>query len=249
MQSLREDVFNYVKSRYGSDIEYPWRRFPDYAVFRHKDNRKLYGIIGGISRKKLGLKGDDSVDVINLKTDGPQLADMLRQREGFFAAYHMTGRQWISIMLDGTVPIEEIFDFIDISYEETASSSVKKAVRPPKEWIIPSNPKYYDSVHAFDRTDEINWKQGRGIRKGDTVYMYIGAPVSAVLYKCVVIETDIPYHFQRKELAITSLMRIRLQRRYDPDLFPFERLKQEFDIFAVRGPRGIPDFLSRALNS
>ena len=49
--SLREDIFNYVKRKFGSDTEYPWMRFPDYAVFRHKDNRKLYGIIGGVSRK------------------------------------------------------------------------------------------------------------------------------------------------------------------------------------------------------
>ena len=54
----------------------------------------------------------------------------------------------------------------------------------PKEWIIPSNPKYFDIVHAFDHVDEINWKQGAGIKKGDTVFMYVGAPVSAVLYKC-----------------------------------------------------------------
>lgn len=94
----------YVKRKYGSDIEYPWRRIPDYAVFRHKDNRKLYGIIGGVSRKKLGLKGDGSEDVISLKTDSPQLADMLRCRDGFSPAYHMTGRQWISILLDGLSP-------------------------------------------------------------------------------------------------------------------------------------------------
>lgn len=79
--------------------------------------------------------------------------------------------------------------------------------------------------------------------------MYIGAPVSAVLYKCVVTETDIPYHFQRKELTITSLMRIKLLKKYDPEEFTFDRLKNEFDIFAVRGPRGIPDSLSKALNA
>ena len=95
----------------------------------------------------------------------------------------------------------------------------------------------------------INWKQGRGIREGDTVYMYVGAPVSVVLYKCVVTEIDIPWRSMRKELTINSLMRIRLQKRYDPDLFPFERLKQKFDIFAVRGPRGIPKSLSKALNA
>lgn len=120
--------------------------------------------------------------------------------------------------------------------------------RPPKDWIIPSNPKYYDIVHAFDDTNEIDWKQGAGIQKGDTVYLYVGAPVSAVLYKCLVIETDIPYEYQNKNLTITALMKIRLEQKYQPDRFTFERLKKEFGIYAVRGPRGITDSLRSALS-
>ena len=103
-------------------------------------------------------------------------------------------------------------------------------------------------VHAFDDTDEIDWKQGTGIQKGDTVYLYVGAPVSAVLYKCLVIETDIPYEYQNKNLTITALMKIRLEQKYQPDRFTFERLKKEFGIYAVRGPRGITDSLRSALS-
>ena len=77
--------------------------------------------------------------------------------------------------------------------------------------------------------------------------MYAGAPVSAILFKCKVTETDIPYHYQDKNLTITALMKIRLQKRYKPDKFTFERLKSEYGIFAVRGPRGIPNSLSEAL--
>ena len=247
--SLREEIFSYVRSKYGSDIEYLWRRYPNYAVFRHKDNLKWYGVVMDVSRNKLGLHGKETVDILNVKADSTQLADILRQREGFFTAFHMGGPKWISILLDGTVPLEEIRGWIDMSYEETASKAVKQAIRPPKEWIIPSNPKYYDSVHAFDHTDEIEWKQGKGIKKGDTVFMYIGLPVSAILYKCLVTKTDIPYFFQRDGLTITGLMRIRLLKRYAPEEFTFERLKNEFDIFAVRGPRGVPRSLSTALNN
>ena len=99
---------------------------------------------------------------------------------------------------------------------------------------------YYDSVHAFDHTDEIEWKQGAGIKKDDIVFMYVGLPVSAVLYKCVVTETDIPWHFETKGLTILKLMRIKLLKRYDPKKFTFEVLKDEYGIFAVRGPRRIP---------
>ena len=86
-----------------------------------------------------------------------------------------------------------------------------------------------------------------GIKKGDTVYLYIGAPASAIYYKCLVTETGIPWHFEREGLTIKSLMRMRLLKRYDPDQFTFSVLKQEYGICAVRGPRGIPPKLSEAL--
>ena len=133
------------------------------------------------------------------------------------------------------------------SLGEAASIKKKERTRPPKEWIIPSNPKYYDIIHAFDDTNVINWKQGAGIRKGDTVFLYVGAPVSAVLYQCRVTETDIPYQYQDQNLTIRALMKIRLLKRYAPDRFTFEVLKSEYGIFAVRGPRGVPDSLSAAL--
>ena len=51
----------------------------------------------------------------------------------------------------------------------TASAKTRQKVRPPKEWIIPANPKYYDIVGAFKVADEIDWKQGAGIKKGDGI--------------------------------------------------------------------------------
>lgn len=77
--------------------------------------------------------------------------------------------------------------------------------------------------------------------------MYIAAPVSAILFKCKVTETDIPYDYTDKNLTIKALMKIRLQKRYEPDRFTFDVLKEEYGIYAVRGPRGIPNSLSHAL--
>lgn len=48
------------------------------------------------------------------------------------------------------------------------------------ELITPANPKYFDIEHTFDHTDEIEWKQGAGIRSGDTVFMYVASPASAI---------------------------------------------------------------------
>ncbi len=151
------------------------------------------------------------------------------------------------MLLDGSVKQEQVFDLIDASFLATASAKKKQKIRPPKEWIIPSNPKYYDIIHAFDDTDEIEWKQGSGIKAGDTVYMYVGSPVSAILYKCKVTEADIPYSYQDENLTIKALMKIKLLKRYKPDKFTFVVLKEEYGIYAIRGPRGITNSLSEAL--
>ena len=243
----RQRIFDYIKRKYKILPEYPWRKYDDNAVFRHTDNKKWFALVMGVQADKLGLPGSELVDVVNLKTADPFFRDMIIREEGIMPAYHMNKMHWITVLLDGSVPEERVFDLTDMSFMATASSKKKEKVRPPKEWIIPSNPKYYDIIHAFDDREIIDWKQGAGIKKGDTVFMYVGAPVSAVLYKCKVTETGIPYRYQDKNLTITALMKIRLLRRYEPDRFTFEVLKADYGIYAVRGPRGIPNSLSAAL--
>ncbi len=46
----------------------------------------------------------------------------------------------------------------------TASREKKQKLRPPKERIVPANPKYYDIEAAFSRSDEIDRKQVAGFR-------------------------------------------------------------------------------------
>ena len=243
----RQMVFDYIKQKYGTEPEYPWRRYDTNAVFRHADNNKWFALVMDIQKDKIGLAGKEYVDVVNLKMNDPFFRDLITQESGIMPAYHMNKIHWISVLLDGTVPEKTVFDLIDMSFMATASAKKKAKIRPPKEWIVPANPKYFDIIHAFDHAEIINWKQGAGIKEGDTVYMYVGAPVSAVMYKCTVTETNIPYRHESKNLTIKALMKIRLLKRYPTDRFTFEVLKAEYGIFAVRGPRGIPYALSEAL--
>ena len=245
--TLRDEVFKYIRKKYKTEPEYLWAKFPGYAVFRHEDNRKWFAVVMDIGYEKLDREKSGKVDVLDIKLNDILLRDILLQQEGYYPGYHIARGNWISVILDGTASLDDIKHLIDTSYNATASGKKKQQMRPPKEWLIPSNPKYYDIIHAFDNTDTIEWKQGAGIKKNDTVFLYAGSPVSAILYKCRVTATDIPYEYHSAGLDITKLMTIKLQKRYRPDIFTFERLKNEFRIFAVRGPRGIPDDLSKAL--
>ena len=246
-KSCRDRLLAYVKRKYRVRPENLWLRFPDYAVLRHGDNGKWFGVVMEVPESALGLPGERRVHILNVKPGDPRLVDLLTHQPGFFRGWHMNRGHWVSILLDGTVPFGELCCWLDGSFLVTASGEERKKLRPPREWLVPANPKYYDVEAAFDGAEEILWKQGSGIKTGDTVYLYVAAPVSAIRFRCLVTETDIPCG-DGGELRIRALMRIRLQKRYPPESFPFETLGREYGIFAVRGPRGIPESLSKALN-
>lgn len=113
----REDIFTYVKETYKTVPDHPWTRDPDSAVLRHK-NGKWYGLIMSIPAGKLGLPDDKMIDIINLKCD-PEISPYLRTRTGIYPAYHMNKEHWITVILNGLVPLEELYPLIDASFELT----------------------------------------------------------------------------------------------------------------------------------
>lgn len=56
------------------------------------------------------------------------------------------------------------------------------------EWIRAANLKMYDIITAFNDVTVIDWtKSGFGIKTGDIVYIYVGAPYSRIMYKTICI--------------------------------------------------------------
>ncbi len=56
-----------------------------------------------------------------------------------------------------------------------------------QQWIIPCNINLYDVIGAFKQLRCIEWKQSNhSISVGDEVFIYVGKPISSILYKCKV---------------------------------------------------------------
>ena len=117
-----------------------------------------------------------------------------------------------------------------------------------KDWIIPANPKYYDVVSAFEESSVITWKQSSDIHVGDTIYMYVAAPYSSIMYKCRATEVDIPRQYSDNNLTVKTAMTIELLEKYRPGTWPFDRIKQ-LGVRAVRGPRNMPKELKREMEA
>ncbi|MBQ6663364.1 MAG: MmcQ/YjbR family DNA-binding protein [Firmicutes bacterium] len=195
----------------------------------------------GASRKSDATQ-DPVVEIINVRVAAEE-RDRVLANPSVFPAYHMHHQKWISILLDGSIADEEVLALIDKSRDmvlgQSSKSSIQRLAGSPVKWVIPANPKFYDVEAGFRAQQELTWKQSSKVWPGDIVYMYVGAPVSAIRFRCVVTAVDIPYSYQDENLTITRVMKIRLERTYDPALFPISRLRK-LDLAYIRGPRTAP---------
>ena len=114
----RHETADYITDTFGVSGENLWVKFPEYLVFRNRKNKKWFALIADVEKSRLGLPGDGKTDIINLKCD--MMAGALRMQPGILPAYHMHRDSWVSILLDGTVPAEDILPLIDLSYQLTA---------------------------------------------------------------------------------------------------------------------------------
>ena len=104
----RQDIIEYCLSLNDTYEDYPFHDF-NWTVMRHKVNKKMFAAI----YEHMGCIW------INVKCD-PSLTYMLRSAfESVVPAYHMNKYHWNSIILDGTVPSDDIKNMIEDSYELT----------------------------------------------------------------------------------------------------------------------------------
>ncbi len=112
-QTLR--LIDFVFDTYGDKPEFLWEKFPDNAVWRRNDTRKWYGVLLTVSASKLGLNANRQVEIVDLRIAPEQMDDLLK-REHYYPGWHMNKRTWYTMILDGSISDEELFERIRISY-------------------------------------------------------------------------------------------------------------------------------------
>lgn len=121
----RTELEEYIQNNYSAEPDYPWIKYPNYEVFRHNSNKKWFALIMDVPQNRLGLQGEDVLQVVNFKCD-PVLLGSLLDEKGFFPAYHMSKASWITVSLDRSVEDEKIKMLLDMSFDATAPKISKK---------------------------------------------------------------------------------------------------------------------------
>ena len=132
-------VIEYARQKRGDEAEYLWAKAPKNAILRRQDSGKWYAAILTVERRKLGgvpkkarlddgpdaFDGAEIVEVLNLKED-PEEVRYLVDGRLFFPAYLMHKGRWYTLVLDGSLSNEEIFERLDASWAEVGRGNKKR---------------------------------------------------------------------------------------------------------------------------
>lgn len=237
----------YLEQTYGDTYDHPFAKYPDYLSYRVAG--KWYALVFPTKLAKLGVTGQEAereVEVVNLKVPAQKLPTYL-EKEGIYPAYHMSKKSWVSVVLDGNLADEDLFDLLDQSRQLVQPKSLAQAAGPDF-WVIPANPKYYDIDSEFATSPVIDWTQKAKIRTGDYVTIYMTAPIRAIRYLCRVLQADLPNQGQRDREDIKKLMRLELLKTYPDEQFN-QAVLLEKGLKTVRGPRRLPQGLVDLIKS
>ncbi len=108
-------IANLIKNKYHQDPEFIWEKYKGYGIFRDLTNHKWYALIMNILKNKIAT-GDEEVEILNVKLDELEIKELLTKK-GFYQAYHMNKKKWISIILDDTLKDNEIMTYITNSHD------------------------------------------------------------------------------------------------------------------------------------
>lgn len=110
-----KEIICYVRDKYGDELEFLWEKFPDNAIWRRKDNEKWYGALLTVKASKLGHADDKQIEILDLRIKAEDIEATVDNKR-FFMGYHMNKKHWYTILLDDSIPTEEICRRIDDSY-------------------------------------------------------------------------------------------------------------------------------------
>ena len=108
-------LIEYVREKYGDELEFLWDKLPDCAVWRRKDNCKWYAAILTIPYVKLGIEREGTVEIIDMRMEPTELEKAV-DNVTYFRGYHMNKKHWVTMLLDGSAPYDELVRRLDESY-------------------------------------------------------------------------------------------------------------------------------------
>ena len=109
-------IAKYIIKTYHDTPEFPWKKFPEFAIFRNKNNKRWYAVIMNVKDNVLG-DNISARSIINIKPPQDKYQELIEQ-ENIYPGWHMDKKSWITISLSDYFSDEYVEGLIDLSYQK-----------------------------------------------------------------------------------------------------------------------------------
>lgn len=108
MSEQAQNIIEYVRKTYGDELEFLWDKYPRNAIFRHQENKKWYGAMLSVSKRKLGISSDEIVEILDLRNSFEKVEKIVDYKK-YYPGWHMNKKYWYTIILDGSISLKDIY--------------------------------------------------------------------------------------------------------------------------------------------
>lgn len=109
-------LIEYVKNKYGDELEFLWEKSPSNAILRRKDNKKWYAAMLYVKGSVIGLDTNDFVEIVDFRSTLQDIQNLV-DNKNYFLGYHMNKKSWLTLLFtDCNLPFDTIKKHIDDSY-------------------------------------------------------------------------------------------------------------------------------------
>lgn len=119
------EVDDYIRSNFEATSDHSFEGDPTVTIFRRLDNNQRFAATKNVGCRSVNAGSTGRIDILNVSVK-PRLVATLREREGFRPAWRMNSNKWVTILLDGTVPDDEIQTLLGESYKNAARKGGKR---------------------------------------------------------------------------------------------------------------------------
>jgi predicted DNA-binding protein (MmcQ/YjbR family) len=123
-----KEVEDYILSHCEALSDHSFEEDPTVTIFRRADNNQRFAATKNVGRRSVDAGQSGRIDILNVSLE-PRLVTSLREREGFRPAWRMNRNRWVTILVNGSVPDDEIRSYIDMAYKTGGKKGGKRSGR------------------------------------------------------------------------------------------------------------------------
>ena len=112
----KDDYIAWIKTQFDAEPDYPWPDDASGSFVLRCPNGKWFALVMRIKYKQLGLIGDESVWVVNMKADQDEIPNLI-DNKSIFPAWHMNKKHWITVLLTAVTDFEKLCELTQKSYK------------------------------------------------------------------------------------------------------------------------------------